>query len=92
MTSRYVITWHVTSTGGSVTQFASQSRQQSFANNVVSITCNEPHHKWGVTKTSGLSNAMGTERSVGRDSDTVTYIVMMVWLKKSSVSAFQNFL
>ena len=74
MTSRYVITWCATSTRGLVTRFVPRSQQQLFANNVAGIARNEPRHKRGVTKTGGLSNAMGTERSVGGDSDTVTYI------------------
>ena len=53
-------------------QFASRSQQQSFANNVTGIMHNEPRHKRDVTKTGGLSNATGAERSAGGNSGTVT--------------------
>ena len=61
---------------GSVTRFASCSWQQLFVNNVAGITCNDPRHKWGITKTGGLSNATGAERLDGRNSDTMTDITI----------------
>ena len=57
MTSRHVITGCATSTGCSVMQFMSRSRQPPFANDIAS----------------GLSDAPGAKRSPnGKDGDTVT--------------------
>ena len=59
MTSRYVITESVTSTGNSLMRFMSWSWQPPFA----------------VTKTDSLSNMLRVQKGQQQRMDTVTYMV-----------------
>ena len=77
MTSRYGITERAASTGGSMTWFASQSRQPLFANSKRHLW----HHvqltmpQWGITKAGGLSNTLRVQKGQRAEKgDTVTYI------------------
>ena len=77
MTSRYVITERATSTGNSVMQFTSRSRQLPFA------VCKQQfrHHaqltvsRCSVTKTNSLSNTLRVQKGQQQRMDTVTYMV-----------------
>ena len=64
MTSCYIITGCVTSTGYLVTQFASRSWQPLFANNFTG-TVRLTMSQLSVTKAGGLSDTTGAERSTG---------------------------
>ena len=76
MTSRYVITECATSTGNSVMQFTSWSRQPPFA-----VRKQFQHHaqltmsRCSVTKTDGLSNTLQVQKGQRQRMDTVTYMV-----------------
>ena len=77
MTSRYVITERVTSTGNLVMQFMSRSRQPLFAVRKQQFR----HHmqltvsQCSLTKTDSLSNMLRVQKGQWQRMDTVTYMV-----------------
>ena len=77
MTSCYVITERVTSTGNSVMQFMLRSQQPLFAVHKQQFR----HHtqltvsRCSVTKTDGLSNTLRVQKHQWQRMDTVTYMV-----------------
>ena len=78
MTSRYVITEHAASTGGSMTRFVSRSWQPSFANSKRCLRhCAQlTTPQWGVTKAEGLSNTLRVQKVNGRKKAIPWHILL----------------